>query len=36
MAKFTQSLLGYAMIVARVILLVVGGLWLRKVVQVKF
>ena len=36
MAKFTQSLMGYTMIVASVILLVVGGLWLRKVVQVKF
>ena len=36
MAKFTQSLMGYTMIVVGVILLVVGGLWLRKVVQVKF
>ena len=36
MAKFTQSLVGYAMIVAAVVLLVVGGLWLRKSVQVKF
>ncbi|MFL6064279.1 MAG: type II secretion system F family protein [Friedmanniella sp.] len=36
MAKFTQSLAGYAMIVAAVVLLVVGGLWLRKTVQVKF
>ena len=36
MAKFTQSLMGYTMIVISVILLVVGGLWLRKVVQVKF
>jgi tight adherence protein B len=36
MAKFTQSLMGYTMIVASVILLVVGGLWLRKVVKVKF
>jgi tight adherence protein B len=36
MAKFTQSLMGYTMIVVSVILLVVGGLWLRKVVQVKF
>jgi tight adherence protein B len=36
MAKFTQSPMGYAMIVVSVILLVVGGLWLRKVVRVKF
>jgi tight adherence protein B len=36
MAKFTQSLMGYIMIVVGVILLVIGGLWLRKVVKVKF
>jgi tight adherence protein B len=36
MAKFTQSLMGYTMIVVSVILLVIGGLWLRKVVQVRF
>jgi tight adherence protein B len=36
MAKFTQSLAGYAMMVAAVVLLVIGGLWLRKTVQVKF
>ena len=36
MAKFTQSLIGYGMIVAAVVLLVVGGLWLRKTVQVTF
>jgi tight adherence protein B len=36
MAKFTQSLMGYTMIAVSVILLVIGGLWLRKVVQVKF
>jgi tight adherence protein B len=36
MAKFTQSLMGYTMIGASGILLVVGGLWLRKVVKVKF
>jgi tight adherence protein B len=36
MAKFTQSLMGYTMIVVSVILLLVGGLWLRKVVKVKF
>jgi len=36
MGKFTQSLMGYAMIAASGILLLVGGLWLRKVVQVRF
>ena len=36
MAKFTQSLMGYAMLVVSVILLVIGGLWLHKVVKVKF
>jgi tight adherence protein B len=36
MAKFTESLIGYGMIVAAVVLLVVGGLWLRKTVQVTF
>lgn len=35
-AKFTQSLLGYGMIAAAVVLLIVGGLWLRKVVNFKF
>ena len=35
-AKFTESLAGYAMIAAGVLLLVVGGLWLRKVVSFKF
>jgi tight adherence protein B len=36
MAKFTQSLLGYGLLGAGVVLLVVGGLWLRKVVSFKF
>ncbi len=36
MAKFTASLIGYALIAASVVLLIVGGLWLRKSVQVKF
>jgi len=36
MAKFTQSALGYGLIGASVLLLVVGGLWLRKVVSFKF
>ena len=36
MAKFTGSLIGYGMLVVSGVLLVVGGLWLRKTVQVKF
>jgi tight adherence protein B len=35
-ARFTESLAGYAMIAAGVLLLIVGGLWLRKVVNLKF
>jgi tight adherence protein B len=35
-ARFTESLAGYAMIAAGVVLLVVGALWLRKVVSFKF
>jgi tight adherence protein B len=36
MGKFTQSLFGYGLIGASVVLLVIGGLWLRKVVSFKF
>jgi tight adherence protein B len=36
MLKFTHSLLGYGLLVASVALLVIGGLWLRKVVTFKF
>ncbi|MFN3601079.1 MAG: type II secretion system F family protein [Dietzia sp.] len=36
MVPFTQSLLGYALIGVALILLLVGGLWLRKVVNIKF
>jgi len=35
-AAFTSGLLGYAMIAAGVVLLVIGGLWLRKTVRVTF
>jgi tight adherence protein B len=35
-ARFTQSLAGYAMIAAGVLLLVIGGLWLRKAVRIQF
>ena len=36
LAKFTQSAAGYALMVAAVLLLVVGGIWMRKVVSFKF
>jgi tight adherence protein B len=36
LAKFTASLTGYALIAAAVVLTVVGALWLRKVVRIKF
>jgi len=36
MAKFTESFAGYAMMFSAAVLLVVGGLWLRKTVQVTF
>ena len=36
MAKFTQSVIGYGLIGASVVLFVIGGLWLRKVVSFKF
>lgn len=34
--KFTESLIGYGMIAVSVVLLIAGGLWLRKTVTVKF
>ncbi len=36
LAKFTESLAGYALLVVATVLLLVGALWLRKTVQVKF
>jgi tight adherence protein B len=36
LAKFTQSLTGYILIAVAALLLVVGALWLRKVVSIKF
>jgi tight adherence protein B len=36
LARFTEDLVGYAMIAAAVLLLVIGGLWLRKIVSFKF
>jgi tight adherence protein B len=36
LTKFTQSMAGYAMIAASVIMLTIGGLWLKKTVAIKF
>jgi tight adherence protein B len=36
LAKFTQSLLGYGMLAVAAILLIAGGVWLRKVTTLKF
>ena len=36
LAKFTQSPIGYALLVVAVLLLIVGALWLRKVVSFRF
>jgi tight adherence protein B len=35
-AKFTQSVTGYAMLGAAVVMLLVGGLWLKSTVKIKF
>jgi tight adherence protein B len=35
-AKFTESLMGYAMLAAAVVMLLVGGLWLKSTVKIKF
>ena len=34
--RFTESLMGYAMLGAALLMLVVGGLWLKKTVAIKF
>jgi tight adherence protein B len=36
LAKFTQSLTGYAMLAAAAVMLLVGGLWLKSTVKIKF
>jgi tight adherence protein B len=36
LAKFTQSIIGYGLMGTAAVLLVVGGLWLRKVVSFTF
>jgi tight adherence protein B len=36
LAKFTQSALGYALLTAAVVMLLVGALWLKKTVAIKF
>jgi tight adherence protein B len=36
MAKFTQSVIGYGMIAGVVVLMLVGGFWLKKTVAIRF
>jgi tight adherence protein B len=36
LAKFTQSLAGWAMLAVAVVMMVVGGLWLKKTVAIRF
>jgi tight adherence protein B len=36
LAKFTESLVGYGMLAAAAVMLVVGGLWLKKTVAITF
>jgi tight adherence protein B len=36
LSGFTESVVGYGMLVAAVLLLVVGGLWLKKMVSIRF
>ena len=35
-AKFTQSLTGYVMLAVAALMLLVGGLWLKSTVKIKF
>ncbi|WP_043496525.1 type II secretion system F family protein [Georgenia sp. SUBG003] len=34
--RFTESILGYGLIIVAIVLLLVGGIWLRKTVNIKF
>lgn len=36
MLKFTESVAGYVMLVVAVVLLIVGGFWMKKTVSIKF
>jgi tight adherence protein B len=36
LSGFTESLLGYAMLAVAVLMLSVGGFWLKKTVAIKF
>ncbi|MCH8563444.1 type II secretion system F family protein [Nesterenkonia sp. YGD6] len=36
LAPFTESALGYGLMILGVVMLTIGGLWLRKVVEIKF
>ena len=34
--KFTENVMGYGMLAAAVVLMLVGGFWLKKTVEIKF
>ena len=34
--KFTESLIGYGMLAVSVVMLIVGALWLKKTVSIRF
>ncbi len=36
LAKFTQSAVGYGMLAGSVVMIIIGGLWLKKTVAIKF
>jgi tight adherence protein B len=36
LAKFTQSLAGYAMLAVAAVMMAVGGFWLKKTVAIRF
>jgi tight adherence protein B len=36
LAKFTESIVGYGMLAGAAVMLIVGGLWLKKTVAITF
>jgi tight adherence protein B len=36
LAKFTESIVGYGMLAVAALMLIVGGLWLKKTVAIRF
>jgi tight adherence protein B len=35
-AKFTESLMGYVLLAVAAVLMIIGTVWMRKTVQIKF